>query len=188
MKLIVGLGNPGEEYQRTRHNIGFQVVNCIAASRAVAIRRELCGALTGEWTEDSTRIVLAKPQTYMNRSGASVKDLLTEFNASPADLVVIYDDLDLPFGRIRIRPQGGAGGHRGMASILDDLGGADFVRVRIGVGRPPEGIEAADYVLSPFTAAEADRLDGVIERAVDATLTVVRQGTEAAMRAFNPAD
>jgi PTH1 family peptidyl-tRNA hydrolase len=144
--------------------------------------------LIGEWTEDSARIVLAKPQTYMNRSGASVKGLLTEFNASPSDIVVIYDDLDLPFGRIRIRRQGGAGGHRGMASILDDLEGASFIRIRIGVGRPPEGIEAADHVLSPFTDAEAERLDGIIERAADAALTIVREGTEPAMREFNRAD
>jgi PTH1 family peptidyl-tRNA hydrolase len=101
---------------------------------------------------------------------------------------VIYDDLDLPFGRIRIRCQGGAGGHRGMASILEDLEGASFVRVRIGVGRPPEGVEPADYVLSPFADAEVDRLDGIIERAADAALTVVREGTERAMREFNRAD
>jgi peptidyl-tRNA hydrolase, PTH1 family len=188
MKLIVGLGNPGEQYEGTRHNIGFQVVDRIAACRAVAICREVCDALIGECTEDDTKIVLAKPQTYMNRSGASVMGLLAEFNASPSDLLVIYDDLDLPFGRIRIRPQGGAGGHRGMASILDHLGGTLFVRVRIGIGRPAEGIEAADYVLSPFAATEADRLNGVIERAADAALTVVRQGTEPAMREFNRAD
>jgi PTH1 family peptidyl-tRNA hydrolase len=150
--------------------------------------RKVCDALIGEWAEDDIRIVLAKPQTYMNRSGPSVKGLLAEFNALPSDMIVIYDDLDLPFGRIRIRRQGGAGGHRGMISILDDLGEASFVRVRIGVGRPPVGVEAADYVLSPFADAEVDRLDNIIERAADAALMVVREGTEPAMRKFNRAD
>ena len=105
MKLIVGLGNPGKRYQPTRHNVGFLVVDCIARRRAITVRKKICHALTGEWTEGGEKILLAKPQTYMNRSGASVKELLREFCATPDDLVVVYDDLDLPFGRIRIRTQ-----------------------------------------------------------------------------------
>jgi PTH1 family peptidyl-tRNA hydrolase len=185
VKLIVGLGNPGKKYQWTRHNLGFRVVDWIAASRGIQIGVETCDALIGEWSEKGERIVLAKPQTYMNRSGESVRELLGEFHVTPDNLVVVYDDLDLPFGRIRIRTRGSAGGHLGLASILQSLAGAPFARVRVGIGRPPEGVEAADYVLDSFDAAQAGHLGDLIGRAGDAVLTLLRDGSEAAMRAFN---
>ena len=188
MKLIVGLGNPGKKYEPTRHNIGFLVVDCIARRRAITVRKEMCDALTGEWAENGEKILLAKPQTYMNRSGESVRGLLREFCATPDDLVVVYDDLDLPFGRIRIRARGSAGGHLGLASILESLAGAPFARVRIGIGRPPEGIEAADYVLQPFDAEQAGKLDELIVKGADAVLALLHDGSEAAMREFNRAD
>jgi PTH1 family peptidyl-tRNA hydrolase len=188
VKLIVGLGNPGKKYEPTRHNIGFLVVDCIARRRAIAVRKQICDALTGELAEDGERILLAKPQTYMNRSGESVRRLLWEFCATAEDLVVVYDDLDLPFGRIRIRAQGSAGGHLGLASILESLAGAPFARVRIGIGRPPEGVEAADYVLQPFDAEQAGKLDELIGKAADAVLTLLHDGSGAAMREFNRAD
>lgn len=187
MKLIVGLGNPGRKYQPTRHNIGFLVVDRLAARQAIAVHREICGALTGEWLQGGETIVVAKPQTYMNRSGPAVGDLLRFFNGTPDDLVVVYDDVDLPFGRIRIRTQGSAGGHRGLVSIIENLGGAPFSRIRIGIGRPPEGTETADYVLEPFDADQAAGLDELVGKAADAVMALLRDGAEVAMREFNRA-
>jgi PTH1 family peptidyl-tRNA hydrolase len=187
VKLIVGLGNPGKKYQPTRHNIGFLVVDRLAARQGLAVSRHLCGALIGEWLQDGENILLAKPQTYMNRSGISVSELLQQFHGTSDDLVVVYDDVDLPVGRIRIRTQGSAGGHRGLASIIENLAGAPFSRIRIGIGRPPEGIETADYVLQPFDADQATCLDELIDKASDAVLGLLRDGAEAAMREFNRA-
>jgi PTH1 family peptidyl-tRNA hydrolase len=154
----------------------------------MTVGKEICGALTGECADAGEKILLAQPQTYMNRSGESVRALLREFCATPDDLVVVYDDLDLPFGRIRIRARGSAGGHLGLASILESLAGAPFARVRIGIGRPPEGIEAADYVLGSFDAEQASKLDELIGKAADAVLTLLHEGSEAAMREFNRGD
>lgn len=143
--------------------------------------------MTGEWSEDGEIILMAKPQTYMNRSGDSVAELLREFGATPGDLVVVYDDLDLPFGRIRIRVQGRAGGHRGLASIIENLAGAPFARVRVGIGRPPEGVEAADYVLDRFDADQLNKLDELVDKASAAVLTLLEKGTDSAMAEFNRA-
>jgi PTH1 family peptidyl-tRNA hydrolase len=188
VKLIVGLGNPGKNYERTRHNIGFLVVDRLAARRGTTIDKELCGALIGESAENGETILLAKPQTYMNRSGESIEELLRKFGGTADDLVVVCDDLDLPFGRIRIRAQGSAGGHRGLASILESLAGAPFARVRIGIGRPPEGVEGTDYVLASFDAEEAGKLDELIGKAADAVVALLRDGPERAMREFNRAN
>jgi PTH1 family peptidyl-tRNA hydrolase len=188
VKLVIGLGNPGKRYELTRHNVGFFVIDRIAARQAITVLKRHCESLTGEWVEDGEKILLAKPQTYMNRSGPAVKELLGELHGSPRDLVVIYDDLDLPFGRIRVRAKGSAGGHRGMASITDSLASADFPRVRVGIGRPPEGVEAVDYVLQYFDDIQISALDELIGKTADAVLVLLRQGTEVAMREFNRAD
>lgn len=187
MKLIVGLGNPGKRYERTRHNLGFLIVDYIAAQNDVAVKRKLCGALTGELSGDGDRLLLVKPQSYMNRSGESVKALLRRFHATASDLVVVYDDLDLPFGRIRIRPTGSAGGHRGLLSIMEELAGASFDRVRVGIGRPPEGVDPVDYVLQPFGSEESAALGDVIPRAAQAVTALVREGSQRAMAQFNRA-
>ena len=155
MKLVVGLGNPGRKYERTRHNLGFFIIDRMARQSGVTVKKRLCDAMVGEWSYEGERVLLVKPQTYMNRSGESVKALLGYFRSAPEDLTVIYDDLDLAFGRIRIRPTGGAGGHRGILSIMESLAGARFYRVRVGIGRPPEGVDPVDFVLEPFTAQEA---------------------------------
>ena len=183
MKLVVGLGNPGK-YERTRHNIGFLIIDRVAKEKAVVVKRKLYDALVGEWS-NGERILLAKPQTYMNRSGESVRELLQEFRVSAKDLIVVYDDLDLPFGRIRIRPEGSAGGHRGVLSVMESLEGAPFYRVRVGIGRPPEGMEAADYVLEPFSPEEARELDEVISRASEAVICLLQDGVQRAMERFN---
>lgn len=185
MKLVVGLGNPGKKYERTRHNVGFLVIDHIASQNEIRVRTKRCNALVGEWSSQGEKIVFAKPQTYMNRSGDSVKALMRWFHATPDDIVLVYDDLDLPFGRIRIRAKGSAGGHRGVASIVDGLAGAPICRVRVGIGRPPTGIDAADYVLESFSAQEFSELDDVVSRAVQALMCLLREGKQAAMAQFN---
>jgi PTH1 family peptidyl-tRNA hydrolase len=185
VKLVVGLGNPGRKYERTRHNIGFLIVDRIATEKAVVVKKQFCDALVGEWSNNGERILLAKPQTYMNRSGESVRELLQEFRASAKDLVIVYDDLDLPFGRIRIRPGGSAAGHRGVLSVMENLQGAPFHRVRVGIGRPPEGMEAADYVLETFSPHEVAELGDVISRASEAVICLLQDGVQRAMERFN---
>lgn len=185
MKLVIGLGNPGKKYERTRHNVGFLVVDHIASQTEVKVRTKRCNALVGEWSSRGEKIVLAKPQVYMNRSGEAVKALIRELHASPEDIVVVYDDLDLPFGRIRIRSKGSAGGHRGVASVIDSLAGARFDRVRVGIGRPPAGMDSADYVLEPFSAEEAAALDDVVSRAAQAVTCLLHDGSQRAMAQFN---
>lgn len=187
MKLVVGLGNPGRKYRSSRHNIGFLVVDHIAGQNEVNITARRCDALVGEWSRSGEKIILAKPQLYMNRSGASVKALLRDFRGDAADMVVIYDDLDLPFGRIRIRPRGSAGGHRGVASIIESLAGASFDRVRVGIGRPAAGVDPADYVLESFSTDETAELDGVIARASEAVICLLNDGAQTAMARFNHA-
>jgi PTH1 family peptidyl-tRNA hydrolase len=187
MKLIVGLGNPGKQYERTRHNVGFLVVDRLAAKNEIELLTKCCESWVAAWAYAGEEIILAKPQTFMNRSGSAVECLLRDYQGSLDDLVVIYDDLDLPFGRLRIRPGGSAGGHRGMLSITERLAGASFNRMRVGIGRPSEGIEPADYVLSPFSALEMDELSAIIDRAADAVTSLVRDGAEKAMACYNPA-
>jgi peptidyl-tRNA hydrolase, PTH1 family len=187
MKLIVGLGNPGKQYERTRHNLGFLVVDRLAAKHKIELPTKRCESLIGAWAYAGEEIILAKPQTFMNRSGSAVECLLRDYQGSMDDLVVIYDDLDLPFGRLRIRPSGSAGGHRGMLSITERMAGTSFKRVRMGIGRPSEGIDPVDYVLSPFNALEMDELSAIIDRAADAVTSLVRDGAEKAMACYNQA-
>jgi PTH1 family peptidyl-tRNA hydrolase len=187
VKLIVGLGNPGKRYERTRHNLGFLVVDYVAKQNEVAVKRKLCSALVGESSDHGEKFLFVKPQTYMNRSGEPVKELLRRFHATADDVVVVYDDLDLPFGRIRIRPKGSAGGHRGVLSVMEELAGASFYRVRVGIGRPPQGVDPVDYVLQPFEAEETAALGGVISRAAEAVMSLLREGSQPAMERFNRA-
>lgn len=187
MKLIVGLGNPGERYQDTRHNVGFRVVDRLATQLQIEVSALSCAALIGDRVCRDGRLVLAKPQTFMNRSGAAVGALLAEFNSTADDLVVVYDDLDLPFGRLRVRPQGSAAGHRGMLSILEHLGDKPFCRVRVGIGRPPMGMAVVDYVLEPFNGIEQAALPEIIDRAVAAVESVLTEGVVVAMGRFNRA-
>ena len=187
MKLIVGLGNPGSRYEATRHNLGFLIVDRVAARQGVRLQTELHDALVGTGTIDDEEIVLAKPQAYMNRSGPPVASLLLQFGMIAGDLIVINDDLDLPFGRIRIRPGGSAGGHRGLASVTESLPGASFCRVRVGIGRPPEGMDATQFVLEPFSSEEFGQLSEIVERGADSVLCLVRRGVVMAMADYNRA-
>lgn len=185
MKLVIGLGNPGARYERTRHNMGFLVVDRIAQQRRVEINRRLCDTLVGEWLEDGEKFVLGKPQTFMNRSGTAVKALLGEYGGAVDALLVVYDDLDLPFGRLRIRLKGSAAGHLGIQSILENLNETSFTRVRVGIGRPPDGLGAADYVLAPFDHEEVTELGRMVEHAAQAVDCVLREGPRRAMELYN---
>ncbi|MFN2427359.1 MAG: aminoacyl-tRNA hydrolase [Candidatus Binatia bacterium] len=182
---VVGLGNPGEEYRSTRHNVGFQIVDAVAARWNVDIRRMEFRALTAEGNIGRSMVLLMKPQTFMNASGRAVADALSTLGLPPERVLAIYDDLDLPVGRLRVRSGGGTGGHRGVASMIEHLGTGDFPRLRVGIGRPPEGTAVIDYVLSPFGPEQAEEAAGMILRAADAVECILREGVTPAMQAFN---
>lgn len=186
MHLLVGLGNPGARYAQTRHNAGFQVVDRLASRMGVPVERKLFGALVGEGAIEGKKVMLVKPQQFMNVSGQSVASIAGFYKVPTPEIVVAHDEVDLPFARVRVKSGGGHAGHNGLRD-LQRACGADFVRVRVGVGRPPEGWETADYVLGAWGAAEAAQLPPVIETAVDAMTCVVRDGVTRAMNSFNAA-
>ncbi|GAB6877702.1 aminoacyl-tRNA hydrolase [Thermaerobacter litoralis] len=184
-RIIVGLGNPGPEYEGTRHNVGFAVVDALARRLRTAGWRRGFRSL---WTEGAWRgqpVLLLKPQTYMNLSGEAVEQACRALRAEPAEVLVVYDDLDLPPGHLRLRPGGRAGGHRGVASIIEALGRDDFPRLRVGIGRPPAGVDAAEYVLAPFTAEEQALMAAAVQRAAEAVLAVLSTGLDRAMSRYN---
>lgn len=183
--LIVGLGNPGRQYVNNRHNVGFMVVDRLARSRNTAFTRRQDKSLVTSIRVGETPVVLAKPQTYMNLSGQAVSALLKFYNLPLDQLLVCFDDLDLPVGTIRLRPEGGSAGQRGMRSIIDQLGTQAFPRLRVGIGRPPGRMDAADYVLQDFKGFDADVIDHTLDRAVQACESFVMEGLIAAMNRFN---
>jgi PTH1 family peptidyl-tRNA hydrolase len=185
--LIVGLGNPGREYRQNRHNIGFLTVDRLAARLGISFSRLEAKSLLTKGEHQGKRILLAKPQTYMNLSGQSVGTLVRFYKTPLENLLVIYDDVDLPQGVIRLRPGGGSGGQKGVASIIQRLGTQDFPRLRLGIGRPPGRMDAAAYVLQNFSKGELEALDMILESAVDAALVFVTQGLDEAMNQFNGA-
>ncbi|HEV8339349.1 MAG TPA: aminoacyl-tRNA hydrolase [bacterium] len=184
MKLTVGLGNPGRRYQGTRHNVGARVIETLARRHGVALREE-GWAEAGALRLNGRRALLARPHTYVNVSGAAVADLRRRHRVALENLLVVYDDLDLPVGQVRVRAQGGHGGHNGMRSIIETLGERAFPRLRIGIGRPPAGVDPAEYVLSRFSPAEVPAVEAAVERGADAVELFIRRGIEAAMNAFN---
>lgn len=184
-KLIIGLGNPGREYAKHRHNIGFQVVEALAEVHELRFNKRQHKARVATGRIDDAQVVLAKPLAFMNKSGESVS-LLVHWHKTPTNhMLVVYDDLDIPLGTLRLRPKGGSGGHRGMRSIIQQLGTEEFPRLRIGIGRPPAGRDPADYVLSPFTADELPIIANVREEAIAAIECWLEEGIEAAMTQFN---
>jgi PTH1 family peptidyl-tRNA hydrolase len=185
MKIVVGLGNPGRKYEHTRHNAGFMAVDEFARGLRFALTREKYHALVGKVRIGAGDVLLAKPQTYMNESGRSVGAILRYTSATAADLVVVHDELDLPLGAVRVKAGGGHGGHNGLRSIIEHLGTPEFIRVRVGIGRPPAGGDAADYVLTPFLPGERDAAAEAVARAAEAVRTVIIEGLTAAMNAFN---
>ena len=186
MKLIVGLGNPGIEYQFTPHNMGFLAVDRIAEQCGVRVNNRNCRAQTARISLAGHEVVLAKPETYMNLSGASVRDLVQEYEVQPEqDLIVIYDELDLPFGSLRVRPRGRSAGHNGVESVIGALGTQEFTRVRIGVGPDHPVGDGARYVLAQFRKAQYPVVDEVLDSAADAVRVTLGEGVQAAMNRFN---
>lgn len=184
MHLIVGLGNPGARYARTRHNIGVRVLELAAARWSVNLG-PAGRARSGKGRVGSVEVRLAAPLTWMNETGPAVKALLEELTLSPRDLVVIHDDLDLELGRLRIKRNGGSGGHNGLLSILTALETDEFCRLKVGIGRPAPGEDPAEFVLSPFPPEETPRIEAGLERAVAALESLVAEGVESAMNRFN---
>jgi len=186
VKLIVGLGNPGIEYQLTPHNMGFLAIDRIANQCGVQVRNRQCRALTARAVIGSEPVLLGKPGTYMNLSGMSVRELITKYEVRPdADLIVIYDELDLPWGTIRIRQRGSSAGHNGMESVIDALGTQEFLRVRLGVAPDRKIADGMRYLLAPFRKARLKALDAVLDTAAEAVNVIVKEGPAAAMNRFN---
>jgi len=183
--LIAGLGNPGPEYRYNRHNVGFMVVDSLAEKASIALRRVEFRALVGKGSLDGERLILAKPQTYMNLSGQAVVPLMRFYKIPIENLLVIHDDLDLPFGTLRLRPSGGTGGQKGMESIVEKLGTRDFARLRVGIGRPPGRMDPADFVLHDFDPDQEAFLPVIRQNAVDAIRRFINAGIEKAMTEFN---
>jgi PTH1 family peptidyl-tRNA hydrolase len=188
--VVVGLGNPGDRYEATRHNTGAMVVALLARRAGETLRRHRSGCLAADTTMGGRRAVLARPLTYMNDSGRPVRELVRWYRSSPAELVVVHDELDIPFGQVRIKFGGGVAGHNGLGSIVAHLGTRDFGRVRVGISRPAGRRDPVDWVLERFTGAERKQIPEIVERAADAVERVGAAGYEVAMNEFNarPAD
>jgi PTH1 family peptidyl-tRNA hydrolase len=186
VKLIVGLGNPGIEYQFTPHNLGFLTVDRIASELGIEIRNRQCRALTARATIAGESVVLAKPETYMNLSGLSVRELVEEHQVDVSrDLIVVYDELDLPLGTIRIRERGSSAGHNGMESILGALGTDEFLRIRLGVAPDHKVEDGVKYLLAPFRKAQEKAIDELIDLGAQAVEVILKEGPAAAMNRFN---
>ena len=185
MKVIVGLGNPGGSYARSRHNVGFRVVDELAERHRMRFSRREFKSQVAEGKIGEDDVLLMKPQTYMNLSGEAVQRARRSLGLEPKEFLVVYDDLDLAIGRVRVRPSGSAGGHHGVESIIEALGSNVFPRIRIGIGRPGSKNANVDYLLDSMTKEEADALTGGVERAAEAAEVVVREGAAAGMSRFN---
>lgn len=185
MFIIAGLGNPGSQYQMTRHNAGFDALDFLAAQYRLTGFRVKHRALVTEGNLQGERVMLVKPQTYMNNSGESIRELVDYYKVPLDHLIVLYDDIDLDCGKLRIRAKGSAGTHNGMRSIISHLKADDFPRIRIGVGKPPEHMALADFVLSRFTGDERILVNGAIEKAALAAATIVCASIDTAMNRYN---
>ena len=183
--LLIGLGNPGREYRDSRHNVGFMLVDRIAVRLGARGMKVQSKAIVTTAMYEDRKLILAKPQTYMNLSGQSVQGLIHFYKLPLTNVLLAHDDLDIPFGTIRIRPGGGPGGQRGMASTIEQLGTKDFPRLRIGIGRPPGRMDPSAYVLQDFTRDEMKILSEILDRAADAALEFVLNGLDKAMNKYN---
>ena len=184
MFLLVGLGNPGQKYARTRHNVGFDVVDRLGERWGIAVTRSSSQSLVGDGLVKNERAVLMKPQAYVNLSGGPVRAAMDFYKVPIGNVVVVHDELEVPFGRVRVKRSGGHGGHNGLRDLNQHLG-TDYPRVRVGTGRPPEGWDPADFVLSRWKDDEGQEVLRMIERACDAMESVVTEGIDAAMNRFN---
>ncbi len=185
MKLICGLGNPGRAYAKHRHNIGFLIVDELAGRLGIEISKKAFGAKMGIGKFDGEPVILAKPQTFMNLSGNAVSPLAGFYKCSFKDLIVIHDDIDLDAGRLKLSLGSGHGGHNGVKSIIDELGGNGFYRIRVGVGRPPAGMDPADYVLHPFSKEEKEKVQEIVAEAANAVEELIKKGLESAQQKYH---
>jgi PTH1 family peptidyl-tRNA hydrolase len=183
--LLIGLGNPGREYRDNRHNVGFMLIDRLAVRLDARGMKVQAKAIVTTAAYQERKLILAKPQTYMNLSGHSAQGLLNFYKIPVENMIVAHDDLDLPFGTLRVRPKGGPGGQKGMASTIEQLGTNSFPRLRIGIGRPPGRMDPAAYVLQDFSKEEMKTLSEIIDRAADAALEFVMNGVNAAMNKYN---
>lgn len=183
--IIFGLGNPGREYERTRHNIGFIAVDKLSIGWKIDVARVRYRSLTGEGREFGQKIILVKPLTFMNQSGNAVRSFMNFYKLEPNRILVIHDDMDLPFGSIRIRRSGGSAGQRGMQSIISKIGTNNFTRLRIGIGRPPGRMDPMDYVLKKFTEKDREDLDLLLNTVVESIEVLLTEGIDKAMTMYN---
>ncbi|GAB6932051.1 aminoacyl-tRNA hydrolase [Calditerricola satsumensis] len=185
MKLIVGLGNPGPAYAATRHNVGFWVIDRLARTLRISVDKAKWKGLVGEGCVDGQKVLLLKPQTYMNASGESVAEAVRFHKLNPEAILVIYDDMDLPLGTLRVRMKGSDGGHRGLRSIIAHLGTQEIPRIRIGIGRPAPGVSVTDHVLSPFAPEEREAAEAAAVRAAEAAAAWITEPIDRVMNRFN---
>ena len=183
--VIAGLGNPGKEYEETRHNMGYKAIDVLSSSENIEVRRNKFHSLFGRGTIAGKKVILVKPETYMNRSGIAVREAAMYFDVAPENLIVIYDDIDLPAGSIRIRKSGGAGTHNGMKSVVQELGTKDFIRIRIGVGAAESGEDLVDRVIGKVPEAEKKLLQKAAAEAADAARDIIAIGVDNAMNRHN---
>jgi PTH1 family peptidyl-tRNA hydrolase len=183
--IIAGLGNPGNKYDNTRHNVGFDAVDLLAHLNDISISKVKFKALMGEGNIEGKRVILVKPQTFMNLSGESIREVLEWYKIPVGNIIIMFDDIDLELGKIRIRSKGSSGTHNGMRNILYQIQSDEFPRVRIGIGRPPEGWNLADYVLSKFSPSERSTINDSIKNTAEAVSTILKSGVDAAMNKFN---
>ncbi len=188
MKIIAGLGNPGDQYRMTRHNMGFLVLDALAEDAGIAVQKKKFEALLGDGRMGAERVLLVKPQTFMNLSGQSVRQVIDFYQKTSEDLIVVHDDLDLPFGTVRVKVGGGDGGHKGVRSLMDHLGGGAFTRVRIGIGKPPFKDDTEHYVLQSFPKADLETLAGIVRTACEAVREILGTGVRPTMNRFNRRD
>ena len=185
MRLIVGLGNPGDRYQHTRHNVGFRCIDLMAREWGISLSDRRAKAVLGRGNHLGQDVVLAKPRTFMNNSGEGVAYLLTRFGAKPDDLVVVYDDMDLPLGRMRLRPNGSPAGHNGIRSIISELGTPNFARIRVGIGHPDLRGAQVSHVLNRFSEEEAPEIARVVKQVAEAVDCLLEESITVAMNRFN---
>ena len=185
LTVIAGLGNPGNKYEFTRHNVGFKTIDLLSEKHGIKVDRLKHKALLGDGTIKGERVLLVKPQTFMNLSGESMRDIAEWYKLPVGNIIIIYDDVDLPAGTVRIRPKGSSGTHNGMKSVIYQLQSDEFPRIRIGIGKAPDGWDLADYVLGKFNGDETKTVLQSIERAAEAAVVMVTEGIAAAMNIYN---
>jgi len=185
VKVIIGLGNPGKKYEDTRHNAGFMAIDKISDKWNIPVQQHKFRAIVGEGRIEGEKVLLVKPQTYMNLSGESVIEVLSFYKLTPDDIVVIYDDLDLPCGQLRLRLKGSAGGHNGIKSLIQHMSTQEFKRIKVGIGRPEPGRSVSDYVLQTFSAAERPVINAAVEQAAEAAAMWTREPFELVMNRYN---